>query len=193
MEKFKDFIETYTALTSTEWQFIRNAFQRKVFEKNEIILDAGDVCRNFYFMESGLIRYYYNVDGNEVTKTFTISPYCFTSRISFRNQSPSKECIQAIERTITWQTSFDNFKKLEELISWNVFIKKLVNEVEEFSEDFHLEVRTMTAETRYQKLLENYPDDLIRKIPLKLLSSFLDIAPQSLSRIRKKLRNNDEN
>ena len=52
-----------------------------------------------------------------------------------------------------------------------------------------MEVRTETAEERYQKLMHKYPV-IIQKIPLKHLASFLGIAPQSMSRIRKKLHEN---
>ncbi len=79
--------------------------------------------------------------------------------------------------------------ELEKIESWNTFIRKLVNEVQEYTETFLMEVRTETAEKRYEKLMQRYPT-VIHKIPLKHLSSFLGIAPQSLSRIRKKLHEN---
>jgi hypothetical protein len=52
-------------------------------------------------------------------------------------------------------------------------------------EELLMESKTKTAEERYHKLKINYPE-IIQKIPLKHLSTFLGIAPQSLSRIRKK-------
>ncbi len=88
-----------------------------------------------------------------------------------------------------WRLSFDQYKKLEELNSWNIFIRKLLNEIQEYAESFYLDIRTMTAENRYRKILTEYPDELVQKIPLKHLSSFLGVAPQSLSRIRKKIIN----
>jgi len=39
---------------------------------------------------------------------------------------------------------------------------------------------------KYQGFMDKYLEELVQKIPLKHLSSFLGIAPQSLSRIRKK-------
>ena len=51
----------------------------------------------------------------------------------------------------------------------------------------------MSAEDRYKKILEEYPKSIVQKIPLKYLASFLGIAPQSLSRIRKKIQKNNLN
>jgi len=186
---FRAFIETYIKLTDTEWHSIEPLFERREYKKNETILEEGKVCRNFYFLESGLIRFFYIVDGDDITKTFTIAPYCFTSKNSFRKQVAANECIQALDKTVVWQISFEQYKKLEALNSWNIFIRKLLNEIQEFSDKLFLETKTMTAEERYIKILAEYPRELVEKIPLKHLSTFLGVAPQSLSRIRKKISN----
>ncbi len=191
--RLREFIEKYSELNDEEWNFIEQLFEIKEFDRNELILEEGKICRYFYFLESGLIRFYGNINGEDFTKTFTIAPYCFTSKISFRKQEASCEGIQALERTKVWRISFANYKKLEAFNSWNIFIRKLLNEIQEFGETFYLDIRTMTAEARYKKILEEYPEELLQKIPLKHLSSFLGVAPQSLSRIRKKINENSKN
>ncbi len=184
MLNFREFIEKYTSVPDTDWKVIEAAFERREFKKNELILSEGNICRHFYFLEEGLIRYFLNIDGNDITKFFTVAPYCFTSKDSFRNQKPSAENIQALEKTIVWQTSLAKANELLELKSWNNFTRKFVHEVQSYTEDLLMEAKTETAENRYFKLRENYPE-VIHKIPLKHLSTFLGIAPQSLSRIRK--------
>lgn len=187
MIAFRKFIENYTSISDSDWDIIQKTFKKKVFERNEDILSEGKICRYFYFLEEGLLRFYYNIDGQDITKTFTIAPYCFTSKVSFRTQTPANESIQALKKTTVWETTYEQYRQLEKLNSWNLFMRKLLNEIQEFSEQLMLETKTQTAEKRYQFLLENYPPDLIQQIPLKHLASFLGIAPQSLSRIRNKL------
>ena len=183
--KFRAFLEKYSIIPDSDWLIIRNAFNRKVFSKNDIILAEGSICRYFYFLDEGLIRFFYNNDGEEITKFFTVAPYCFTSRSSFRNQKPADESIQAIERTVVWQSSFNKTNELLGLKSWEAFTRNFMHEVQTYTEELMLEIKTRTAEERYLRLLEKHPD-LTHKIPLKYLSGFLGIAPQSLSRIRKK-------
>ncbi len=191
MLDLREFIGTYSRLNDLEWLSIKQLFEKREFKKNEFILEEGKVCKYFYFLEGGLVRFYSTIDGNDLTKTFTVAPYCFTSRMSFRTQTASNEGIQALENTIVWQISLNKYRKLEELNAWNIFIRKLLNEIQEFSESYYLEIKTMTAEDRYKKILDEYPVELIQSIPLKHVASFLGIAPQSLSRIRKKQQSID--
>ena len=186
MLTLRKFIENYVSLPDDEWTIISQAFERNEFRKNEFLLEEGSVCRYFYFIESGLVRFFLlNNDGDEVTKFFTTAPYCFTAKDSFRNQTPARESIQALDRTIVWQTTLQQSNDLLALKSWSDFTRKFVHEVQSYTEELLMESKTETAEIRYRKLQEKYPE-LIQKIPLKHLSSFLGIAPQSLSRIRKK-------
>ncbi len=189
-ELFKDFIQKYTALSDDDWNNISSAFQVQIFQKNDLILEEGKICRHFYFFEKGLIRFFCNVDGEDITKTFCVAPYCFTSKVSFRNQSPANEGIQALDETVVWKIDYQQYKQLGKLNSWNAFMRKLLNEIQEFMENRLLESKIHTAEKNYEILLERYPADLIQKIPLKHFASFLGVAPQSLSRIRNKIRQN---
>ncbi|WP_163323730.1 Crp/Fnr family transcriptional regulator [Draconibacterium mangrovi] len=189
IENFRSFIERYVTLTQAEWETICCDFRLKLFKKDDLIVEQGKICRHFYFFEEGIIRVFYNIDGNDITKSFAIPPYCFTSKISFRNQVPSEESIQALENTVVWEITYGQYRKLEEIETWNRFMHKLINEIQEFTEKRMLESKIYTAEQNYEFLLNRYPAQLMQKIPLKHLASFLGVASQSLSRIRNKLHN----
>ena len=192
MLEFRKFIENYTPISDDDWQIITQCLEFKVFEKNEIILNQGEICKYLYFLESGLLRYYFNKDGNQVTKFFTIAPYCFTSQVSFNKEKPATENIQAIEKSAVWKLTLQQSNTLFELKSWTTFARKILQEVQFFTEEILEEIQTETAEFRYKKMLENDPQ-LANRIPLKYLASYFGIAPQSLSRIRKKVFLNNKN
>ena len=186
MLEFRKFIENYTSISESDWQTIYKCFECKTIQKNEIILKEGEVCKHLYFLETGLLRYFLNKDGNDVTKFFTFAPYCFTSQFSFNSEKPATENIQALEKSIIWQITLKQSNELFELKSWTIFARKIIQEVQFYTEEILEEIQTETAESRYQKMLKNNPE-LINQIPLKYLASFFGVAPQSLSRIRKKL------
>lgn len=186
MNTLKQFVENYTAITDVDWERISGCFTKIIVERDEVLLAEGTICRHLYFIESGLLRFYINNNGNDVTKFFTDAPYCFTSQVSFTAQKPATENIQAIEKSVIWQITLQQANDLLELKSWSTFIRKLLQQVQSYTEDILEAMQTETAESRYEKMLTSKPA-LLQRVPLKYLASYFGIAPQSLSRIRKKL------
>lgn len=192
MNNLKKFIENYTLLPTDEWEQISACFEKRIIKKDEIVLAEGNVCQHLYFVETGLLRFYINKDGNDITKFFTESPYFFTSQASFNTQKPATENIQAIEQSIVWQISYQQTNELFNLKSWADFARKITQEVQFFTEEILEDIQTETAAFRYERMLENNPN-LLQRIPLKYLASYFGIAPQSLSRIRKKMATQNRN
>ncbi len=153
--------------------------------KDELILEEGKICRYFYFLEVGLVRFFINHEGEDITTYFVDAPYCFTAKESFHEIVPSKENIQALCRCIIWRTTLDKIHNLSNIPSWERFTRNFIHEVQGYIEQLMITSKILTAEERYLKLLEAHPD-LTNRVPLKYLAGFLGIAPQSLSRIRKK-------
>lgn len=186
MHPFQKFIQNYVTLSAEDWSKIESCLTRQVFEKETLILEEGKICRHLYFLERGLLRFFIYKDGNDITKYFTDIPYCFTSQKSFTAQQPANESIETLEPSIIWQMSYKDAHKLLILTSWNAFIRKLLQEVQVYTEEILETLQTETAEQRYRKMLKEN-DQLLQRVPLKHLASYLGIAPQSLSRIRKKV------
>jgi CRP/FNR family transcriptional regulator, anaerobic regulatory protein len=109
LETIKHFIENYTAVPAREWDEISGYFEKRIVERDEVLLQEGKICRHLYFVESGLLRFYINKDGNDITKFFTEAPYFFTSQVSFNSQKPSLENIQAIEKSVLFQIPQTNY------------------------------------------------------------------------------------
>jgi CRP-like cAMP-binding protein len=191
LDALRQFIESYTKLSDSDWEQISACFEKRVIEKDEILLHEGRICRHLYFLESGLLRYFINKDGNDITKFFTDAPYCFTSQVSFTTEKPATENIQAIEQSVIWQATLEQVNDLLELKSWSTFVRKLIQQVQYYTEEILQEIQTETAENRYKKMINHNPQ-LLQRVPLKYLASFFGIAPQSLSRIRKKIMLHNE-
>lgn len=186
LDELRKFIERYTTLSEADWNAISVCFLRRDLQAEELLLQEGTVCRHLYFVERGLLRFFINKEGNDVTKFFTEAPYCFTSQVSFTSEKPATENIQAIEDSILWQVTLSQANALLERKSWSTFIRKLIQEVQYYTESILQEMQTETAERRYQKMLEHNPQ-LLQRVPLKHLASYFGIAPQSLSRIRRQM------
>jgi CRP-like cAMP-binding protein len=184
MHPFHQFIHNYTPLSNADWISVEKHLLRMEVKKETILLQEGKICRHLYFLESGLLRFFILKNGNDVTKYFTDIPYCFTSIKSFEAQKPATESIETLEDTVLWAMTLESVQSLQTLPSWNIFTRKLVQEVQTYTDEILEDLQTETAENRYKKMLFDN-DPLLQRVPLKHIASYLGIAPQSLSRIRK--------
>lgn len=186
MHPYRSFINIYHRITDAEWAAVEVRLVLKNVMKGEVLLPAGKVCRHVWFLESGLMRYYVDRDGVDVNKFFTVAPYCFTSQRSFNTGQPATESIEALENGVLWAMTKADVESLFTLPGWATFVRALTQEVQFFTEEILEDLQQKTAEARYREMLLT-GDPLISRVPLKHLASFLGIAPQSLSRIRKRL------
>lgn len=186
MENFKKYIKQYVNLKEENWQKISQYLTQKLIKKGEVILEQGKICKSVYFLEEGLLRFLVWKEGDDISKFFTIAPYFFTSQNSFNNQTASKESIEALEDSIIWEMKRENAYHLLKIESWSTFVRKITQEVQYNTEKILEELQNETAEERYKKMIEE-KSVLLERASLKHLASYLGIAPQSLSRIRKKI------
>lgn len=182
----RQYIHRYVILGEEDWQKIASKLTRRSVARSETILEQGQICRYLYFLETGLLRFLRWKDGRDITKYFTVAPYCFTSQRSFSIEEAANESIEALEDSIVWQMSKADSEVLLQLPAWSEFVRKLVQEVQYYTDCILEELQNETAETRYRRMLET-SDPLLQRVPIKHLASYLGIAPQSLSRIRKKI------
>ena len=185
MHPFRRYLVNYTNLSQEEWLKVEGCLELKIYKKGQLVLEEGKICRKLYFLESGFLRFFITKEGLEVTKYFTAPPYCFTSQRSFTNAIPTNDNIEALEQSTIWEMTKEDAFMLLNIPNWNTFVRKLVQEVQFYTEQILEELQNKTAEERYIEMIEE-GNILLEKVPQKHLASYLGIAPQSLSRIRKK-------
>lgn len=164
---------------------IESCLSKRIYQRGDMLLSAGKICRKLYFLEEGFLRFFVLNDGKDITKYFTKPPYCFTSQRSFTQNIPADDNIEAVQDSIVWEMSKEDAFELLKMFHWSEFVRKLTQEVQFYTEQILEEFQGMTAEERYCKMVEEN-DSILTNVPLKDIASYLGIAPQSLSRIRKK-------
>lgn len=182
----RQFTATFIEIPKKDWMIIESNFSKDHFKRNELIVNEGDLCRDVWFVEKGLFRWFFNNDGEEFTKFFSAAPGMLTAKYSFHRQEPSSESIMALTDTVMWKIGFEDYQKLLELHSWSNFVRLYTIRINEQLDQLLHEIRSATAEQRYFRLLERHREHM-NEIPLQYIASYLGITPQSLSRIRKKV------
>jgi CRP-like cAMP-binding protein len=153
-------------------------------KKGRDLQPIGHTCRTIYFINRGLARIYYFKDDIDVTESFALEHQIIARVESLFSGRPSRKGIQMLEDSEVVAISaaplfrlYDTHHDVERLFRkiFEAAYVDTVNRIE--SLQFH------TAEERYRDLLEAAPD-ILRRVPLKFIASYLGITPVSLSRIR---------
>lgn len=182
-----NFISKYIDLTEAEKNAIVSLDLFRSVKKGTILLTEGQKSKDSYFVLKGCIRTYYIIDGEEKTTAFYtemegLTPICVLAK------TPSVHFISCIEDAILTvgnpemeEEIFNKFPKFETLcriLSEELLAKEQIN-FDEF--------KTSSPKQRYLNLLQKRPD-LIQRVPQHQLASFLGMKPQSLSRIRARIK-----
>ena len=182
------YLKENAGVTDDQLVQISDKLHFREFQKGQFILSEGQVCRHFFYVEKGLLRFY-SIDhfGKEHIIQFASEGWFISDRSSIYFNEPSDFFIDAIEDSKVVLLN-DNFScSLDEISpqfrKYNENI--LQNHIRHLQSRVHLLI-SATAEDRYLDFIKLYPD-LTQRVPQWMIASYLGITPESLSRVRKEL------
>ena len=180
----RELARRYSTMTHEELDALEGILVPMKFNKGELILKEGEVCRNIYWVARGLIRQFYYKNGKELTEYMAAEGTVCMSIESLFKDEPTRQQIQAIEPTILYALPK---QALEREAVRNVNIQMLYRKILEESliiSQVHADmVRFESAQERYTKLVKRSPQ-LVLRAPLVYIASYLQMTPETLSRVR---------
>lgn len=167
-------------------EFLKIIEIRSIKKKN-FALKELEFCDRIFYVHSGALRIFYHINELEKTSSFCFENCWFTDFQSYLTGKRTLVNLQALEETtiITFKKSdieklylkYHSIERIGRILVEQAFVK--------FIEE-SLMVNSESPESRYIKLIEQRPE-LFQRIPQQHIASFLNIQPESLSRIRKRI------
>ncbi|MER3318056.1 MAG: Crp/Fnr family transcriptional regulator [Allomuricauda sp.] len=184
----ESYLQLFSHLSPEELKLFRSQLSIKQYKQKDYFFKNGEIQKKMGFVCKGLLRrYYINEKGKTITTGFVKENEYATDYPAFIQQRPSKYYMEFLEPSIIIELSYDdiqegytNFKSHERY--GRLIAEKVLTIQTDRVESFLFE----TAEERYLNFVNANPD-LLNRISLTHLSSFLGIERQSLSRIRGKI------
>ena len=178
------FINQLYPLTDELIDFVvKNTTFRKV-PKGRFLLKPGDVCKDYYYIHKGVLRSFIKYGNKEITIWINPEGEITTSIRSIASSKVSEEYIQVIENAELVVIPFDAMSELyEKFPEMNKVGRMLLEEYYATSEERVFIARLPNAEARYQHFINSRPE-LLNRIPLKYVASYLGITLETLSRLR---------
>lgn len=187
----RELARKYSTMTHDELDTLESILVPMKFTKGQIILSQGEVCRNIMYIAKGLVRQFYFKKEKELTEHMSVEGGIIMCIESLFKEEPTQLQVEALEPTIIYSLPK---QRLEEVALHNVNIQILYRKILEESliqSQIHADlVRFETAQDRYKKLCKLAPQVVLRA-PLVYIASYLQMTPETLSRVRTAALNED--
>jgi CRP-like cAMP-binding protein len=180
-------IETRTNITEADMAFVFQLAHFKPFEKGDLLTESGKIENYVYFIVEGVTRSFFFKEDQNISLDFHFTGQFVSVYESFLDQTPAQHAIEALTQVSTMRIRQADLTKLYTLSPKFEQVARIFTE--ELFKKGSARVKSLLSESateRYVHLLNAYPE-YVQNIPLKYLASYLNIKPESLSRIRKKL------
>ncbi|CAA0143916.1 Crp/Fnr family transcriptional regulator [Tenacibaculum maritimum] len=189
MENIRKYLEKTISIEDSDWNFFTSKLEKRTFRKKTKLLEVGEIENHISFLGKGIVRFL--IPKEDQAKEITFG-FCFENEFvsaydSFLTRKPSLYSLETLTEVSMWSISYKDLQEvyyqtkigntLGRLSSERLFLIKSKREQSLLNE---------TAEERYLNLFEERPN-LIEKIPLKYIASYIGVTAQALSRIRKRI------
>ena len=184
IEAVLDYLRSIHELSEGCLEHLRRVIQKRVIDKGEILLKIGDVNENLYFIVSGAIHCFYYVRRKPVSAWFFFQGETVVSIGSFYDQVPSEDCMVALEPSLLLYINKAEYEYLKgTFLEFSYVALTLMERYLKIFSEHPRFIRKHVAAERYQLVLARDPE-LVNRVPVNALASWLGINENTLSRIR---------
>jgi CRP-like cAMP-binding protein len=183
---FISFLEQFGDLPNGLVIAIEQVLQKMEFPKKHILLKKGKVCNHLYFIEKGLARNFFEEEDKELTNDIVLEGELLVSFSSFISREPSVETIELLEDSVLFAIHYSDLQKLYKNFPVMEHIGRMIAEHHYNTlamKSYRLKFSNSTE--RYQYLFE-HKIEIVKRVPIGIIASYLGMSIETLSRIRSK-------
>lgn len=166
---------------------LKNLISEIEFPKDSIIIKAGKLEKTIYFIKKGIVRAFVPQENQDVTFWFGKEGDVVLPMKSYVGNDNNYENIQLLEDSVLYQLEIASLRELFEtdihIANWG---RKLAEKELVKTEELFISRQFRTASQRYLELLREQPE-ILQRVQLGYIASFLGITQVSLSRIREEI------
>jgi CRP-like cAMP-binding protein len=188
LDMLRQYVSGYVALTNEEFTFLAEKIVVRSFDRRQQLVSVGDVEQHMNFLVRGLARMYFIKGRTEVITNIAKEGELISSSASFLSGDPSCYFIETLEPAMMLSITREHLdslyrqspsvERLGRLITTQFVLQK---------EEWELECMRLDTKERFLRFVENNPD-LLQRVPQKYLASYLNMKPETFSRLKHLLR-----
>ena len=189
----RDAVNKISPIGEDDWQLCEPGLSLKTLDKSAFFVEEGKVYREIGFVVKGLLRAYYLIEGEEINTAFYMEGQWAKAYHSFLTQTASRQWIQALEDVKLITISYKHLQYLfANSPAWERFGRIATENLYVVAQLRNEMLMLEKPAERYINLTKTQPQ-LLERVPLYHLASYIGIKQPSLSRIRKRIAKTNTN
>jgi CRP-like cAMP-binding protein len=184
----RQYVSRYVALTNEEFTLLADKIVVRSFDKKHQLVQVGEVEQYMNFVIKGLVRMYFCKGKTEVITNIAKEGQLVSSSASFLSGDPSSYYIETLEPTMLLSLTREH---LENIYQQSPGIERLgrlmTTQFVLQKEEWELECMRLDTRERFLRFVGNNPD-MMQRVPQKYLASYLNMKPETFSRLKHLLR-----
>jgi len=188
MELILENIAKHVSLTPEEQAHFLSKLETNTYKTKTILLNAGEVCKHSYFVNSGILRSF-NINDNivEHVLSFACEGWWMSDMYSFFSQKPGQLFIEVLEEAEVVSLSKENQEQLyHDIPKLERFFRILIENSLVANQQRLMDNLSLPAEERFEKFTAKY-GTLVYKVPQKQIASFIGVTPEFFSKMKARL------
>ncbi|MCS3801062.1 Crp/Fnr family transcriptional regulator [Niastella sp. OAS944] len=185
MEALFKLLNDIYPMSSGLQDYIFTHLKRRELKRKELLVKKNEINTIGSFLNAGLLHcYYLGDDDKKVTSWFLQKGQMAISVESFFSQTPSVECIEAMEPCEIFYLTYQEMQTAyKTYLEFNYIIRELIQKyyVIKAQHTYQLQKGTTTKE-RFEWFMNSFPE-IITRVPRRHIASFLGVSEVTLSRM----------
>ena len=193
VKALKDYLARFIELTDEDLELLTSVGEVRTYDKKVKLTDQGEVENYFNFIIKGLARKYFYKEDEEIITQLAKEGEIISSSVSFLSGEKSLYVVETIEPTTFISFSRETIDKLYAADrKWQRLGRLIITDLFLQKESWELERILYSTQERFVRFLSTN-SNLFQRVPQKYLASYLNIQPETFSRLKHLLRTRTTN
>ena len=181
---FQDYFGRFIDLADEDIRLLSGLFETRTYDKKVRIVEMGEVDQYLSFVTKGLLRKYFVRDKEEVITQIIKEGEIVVSSVSYFSGNPSRYIVETIEPTTVVSITNANLEKLFSMgDKWEKMGRFMMADFLVQRENWLLDNINYSPRQRFFRFIKEQPE-LLKRVPQKWLASYLNIKPETFSRLK---------
>jgi CRP-like cAMP-binding protein len=182
------YLKRFMDLSRADFDLITPLLELRTFDKRTFVVQEGEVDNYLNIVLKGIVRKYVVAPKGEITIQLATEGHIVQSEISYHKRIPSDVILETLENTVLVSMHHTNINwALEHLPGAEALGRAIITQMFIKKDNRYMEQLNISTREKFLQYMNNHPH-MLQRVPQKILASYLNIKPETFSRLKHLLR-----